>query len=254
MAKTDAGTRQQVRRPTEAGPPLAPVVGVSAVLFLAGIVVPLAVAGGEPYPAPLTGGEEALVAYLARHADALRLGALLQFASSVPLAVFTAAAVARLHALGVRAAGPTIGLVGGLLGSAALAVSACGQWVLSRVSPDAPAALLGALNNLVFVTGGPWHVVGLGLLLAGVAVSSAFHRLLPRPIWVAGVALAVICELTTLTLVLPSAVYLIPVGRFGGLVWLVVAALLLPVRRPHRAPDSAPAGLNPGAIGEVVIR
>lgn len=110
-------------------------MGVSAVLFLAGIVVPLAVAGGDPYPASLTGGEEALVAYLARHADALRLAALLQFASSVPLAVFTAAVVARLHALGVRAAGPTIGLVGGLLGSAALAVSACGQWVLSRVSP-----------------------------------------------------------------------------------------------------------------------
>lgn len=258
MAEQHAGTRQHPRRPAEAGPPLAPVVGVSAALFLAGIVVPLVVASGEPYPAPMTGGDKnALPAYLAAHANALRLGAFFQFASSVPLAVFTAAAVGRLHALGVRAAGPTIGLAGGLLGSVALAVSACAQWVLSRLFPDAPEALLGGLRDLAFVTGGPWHVVGLGLLLAGIAVSSAFHRLLPRPVWVTGVALAVICELTTLTLALPSAAYLIPLGRFGGLAWLIVVALLLPIRRPHRAAgpvDPAPVDPTPGAIGRAAAR
>jgi hypothetical protein len=124
-------------------------------------------------------------------------------------------------------------LAGGLLASAAMAASACVQWALSGTPADAPAALLRALHDLAFVTGGPWRAAGLGLLLAGVAVSSGDHRLLSRPVWIAGVVLAVLCELATLTLALPAA-YLIPLRRFGGLAWLIVAGLHLPVHRAHR--------------------
>lgn len=157
----------------------------------------------------------------------------------------------RLHSLGVRAAGPSMALAGGLLASAAMAASACVQWALSGTPADAPAALLRALHDLAFVTGGPWRAAGLGLLLAGVAVSSGDHRLLSRPVWIAGVVLAVLCELATLTLALPAA-YLIPLRRFGGLAWLIVAGLHLPVRRAHRGTAAAPAGGASGAAEQTV--
>ena len=225
-----AGTA--LRRPVEAGPPLPLVAAIATGLFVASVAAPVAISGAA-YPSPFGPGEE-LTGYLSAHGDALRLAALLQFAASVPLAVLTASMVARLHALDVRAAGPTIALVGGVLASAATAVSACGQWLLSRTSSTAPPELLRALHDLGFIAGGPWHVVALGLLLAGVAVSAAFSRLLPRPVWVAGVALAGACELATLAFATTSAAYLLPLGRFGGLIWLVTAAVLLPKRRTSR--------------------
>lgn len=232
-----------VRRPVEAGPPLPVVASIAAALVVAGIVVPLLASGGQAYPSPLDGGQT-LQSYVASHPEALRWAALFQFAASIPLAVLTASVVARLQALGVRAAGPMIALVGGVLASAAMALSACGQWMLSRMPADAPLPLLHAVHDLVFIAGGPWQVVAFGLLLAGVAVSAAFHRLLPRPVWVTGVALAVVCELATLTFAITAAAYLLPVGRFGGIVWLVVAAVQLPRERPRRpdaAPNSSPA-------------
>jgi len=227
-----------VRRPVEAGPPLPVVASIAAALVVAGIVVPLLASGGQAYPSPLDGGQT-LQSYVASYPEALQWAALFQFAASIPLAVLTASMVARLHALGVRAAGPMIALVGGVLASAAMALSACGQWMLSRMPADAPPPLLHAVHDLVFITGGPWQVVASGLLLAGIAVSAAFHRLLPRPVWITGVALAVVCELATLTFATTTAAYLLPVGRFGGIVWLVVAAVQLPRERPRR-PDAAP--------------
>ena len=231
----DRAGQAGVRRPVDAGPPLAAVASIAAALMVAGIVVPVLVSGGQGYPSPLDDGQ-ALQSYVASHPDALRWAALFQFAASIPLVVLTASVVARLHALGVRAAGPMIALVGGVLASAAMALSACGQWVLSRTTTDAPPSLLHAVHDLVFITGGPWQVVASGLLLAGIAVSAAFHRLLPRPVWVTGVALAVVCELATLTVATPAAAYLLPVGRFGGIVWLIVAAVQLP-RERQRRPD-----------------
>ena len=228
--------RARVRRPAEAGPPLPFVAAVSLVLFMASIVVPLLVGDGRGYPPPET-TEPEFRAYLAANADAVSYAALFQFASSVPLAVFTASAVARLHALGVRAAGPSIGLAGGVLASAALATSACMQWVLSRTSPADSPELLQALRDLTFVVGGPWCVVALGLLMAGIAVPAAFYGLLPRPVWITGIALALVGELTTLTLATTAAAYLIPIARFGGLGWLVAAGALLPADSaapPHR--------------------
>lgn len=56
---------------------------------------------------------------------------------------------------------------------------------------------------------------------------------------------------------LPGAAYLIPISRFGGLAWLVTAAVLLPVRRlalvlprPERPRPSSP-GPSGGRTGDI---
>lgn len=57
----------------------------------------------------------------------------------------------------------------------------------------------------------------------------------PRPVAVAGLVIAVLAELATLVLVWPALAPVLPLARFPGLVWLVVAGLQLPHQRPRPA-------------------
>lgn len=223
-----SSSRPHPRR-RRAGPPLVPVLAVSVALYLASVIVS-ALMSGTPYPAwPGTN----LPRYLASHRDALRFAAVLQFAASVPLVVFGASVSARLQRLRVRAAGPVIGLVGSVIASAGFAVSALAMWALSQSEPDGPLALYTALRDVSYAADGAWHLVGLGLLIAGIAVPALYFRLLPRWFSVTGVAIAVMCELSTLVLLVDQIAYLVPLDRLAGLVWLLTAAWLLPVSRPQ---------------------
>ena len=102
------------------------------------------------------------------------------FGSSIPLAIYAATASARLRQLGITAPGATIALAGGLLASAGLGLSSLTAWTLSRPEVTSDAALVRALYYLTYLTGGPWHVVTLGLLIAGIAVPGLIVGLLPR--------------------------------------------------------------------------
>jgi hypothetical protein len=235
MNVDDATTgRRGVRHPA---PPLGVVGAVSALLFFAGIAVSLTLAGGAHFPSPFAPASE-WSAYFPAHTDAVRWSALLQFGASVPLAIYAATASSRLRFHGVQAAGATIALVGGVLASAFLALSALLQWVLGMPEVLSSAATVRALHLLAFATGGPGHVVPLGLLVAGLAVTGVLHRLLPRWMLGAGLVIAALAELSTLCLVVPGLIYLLPLARFPALIWLVVAGVRLPASRGTR---TAPA-------------
>ncbi len=92
------------------------------------------------------------------------------------------------------------------------------------------------MRDLVFVTGGVGHVAPLGLLVAGIAVPSLVGRLLPR--WLAwlGIGLALIAELSTLSLLTPAAMVALPIARFGGFAWLIAVGALLPRAARRRSP------------------
>src|ERR671929_114791 len=91
--------------------------------------------GGARHPSPplvmLAAAHAALfAASLVASGDlpAVRWGVFLQLGAAVPLGLFAATATSRLHFLGVRAAGASIALFGGVAASAALAISAAVQW------------------------------------------------------------------------------------------------------------------------------
>jgi hypothetical protein len=214
----------------DAGPPLVVLIVVSMGLLLAGLISSTVLAG-ETFPSPFA-SPEVIQAYFQNNSTAVAVGAFFTFASAVPLAIYAATASARLHNLGIRNPGATIALVGGVLAAAFLSLSAMFSWTLSRPEIPSQPALVHALQDLSFMTGGPGHVVLLGLLLAGIAVPGLMAGLLPRWLAIAGLALAAVAELSTLTLLLDNAIYLLPVARFGGLIWLVAAAAVLPKRRP----------------------
>lgn len=207
------------------------VAGVSLVLLLAGLAVGVALGGVMPLP---YGSGAAIQDYVTGNHAAVLAIAFGTFASSVPLAIYAATASARLRQLGVTAPGATIALAGGVLAAGNLALSGLVAWTLSRPEVVTDAPLVHALYYLTFLTGGPAHIVTLGLLIAGVAVPSLILGFLPRAIAWAGLVVAAIAEITTLVLIWPGLSPLLPVGRLFGLVWLIVAGAMLPLRRPNR--------------------
>lgn len=222
-------SQQTVRRDGQGGPPLGVLGVVFTALFLAGIAVSTIMAG-TTFPSPFGDGAPA---YFLANQDAVMVTGFLQFAASVPLAIYAATASARLRNLGVRAPGAVIALTGGTLASAMLAISALVSWTLSRPEVAAETGVVHALHFLAFATGGVGHVVFLGLLVAGVAVPGWLAGLLPRPFALGGLVIAVVAELTTLVIPLTGLAVLLPVARFCGLAWLVAAGFLLPRTRPR---------------------
>lgn len=85
-------------------------------------------------------------------------------------------------------------------------------------------------------------MVPFDLLLAGIAAPAAFAKLFPRWLVVAGLALGVAAKFSSLTLVVAGASVLIPTARFGGLVWLITAGVLLPRGRAASADRPREAG------------
>jgi hypothetical protein len=223
----------------QVGPPLlAPVLAYGVLMVISVILV-----AGGPEP---SASASAVLAYDQGHQTALEVAGCLGFAASLPLAIWTAAVYRRLRTtLGVVAPGAVIGLVGGLLAAASLALTGLITWTSSQVHTLADPALARALADLSFATGSAGFVAPLGLLIAGIAVPSLILGFLPRPLAWAGLIIAAVSLLSTFALLTSDLDFTFPVGRFLGLLWLTTASVLLPARRrtAHRQtgrPESEP--------------
>jgi hypothetical protein len=204
------------------------VAAICIGLLFGGLAIGVALGGVMPLP---YGPVAAVAQYVRAEPVAVQLIAVAVFGSSVPLAVYAAAASARLRQLGVAAPAPTIALTGGILAAGALGLTGLVAWTLSRPEISGDTALVRTLYYLVFLVGGAGHIVALGLLVAGIAVPSLSLGLLPRALAWAGLAIAGLSELTTLVLLWPVLGPILPVARVSALVWLVVAGARLPLPR-----------------------
>ncbi|MCP2340330.1 hypothetical protein [Actinomadura rupiterrae] len=214
------------RRRAQLGPPLLVPVLAYVALTIAYVAV------NASTPQPTASGAEVLRHDL-DHAAQIKAGAFLLFASASPLAVTAAVLYRRLRTLGVTAPGGAISLVGGVLAASALALSGMFAWTGARLASDASPALARVLADLSFAAGGPGFSVTFALLIAGVSVPGLLARLLPRPLAVIGLVIAVVGALSSLTFAVYGFTYLVPVVRFGGTLWLIATAALLPrTRRP----------------------
>ncbi|MGH9448570.1 MAG: hypothetical protein ACRD3O_23050, partial [Terriglobia bacterium] len=100
------------------------------------------------------------------------------------------------------------------------------------------------LYFLAYAFGGPGFSLPMGLLIAGVCIPAAFRKLLPRWLVVFGLLLALAGEVSWFNLVFPKALFLIPLVRFPGFIWLIAAGFALPQtlqRTPQRAALGASA-------------
>jgi hypothetical protein len=228
-------TVNAVRR--TAGPPLPPIAIATVALFMASLILPMILAAGDTYPSPYS-DRGSIVDYFRAHPGPVLVTALLQFAASLPLGIFAATVSVRLNHLGVRAPGPTIGLIGGVLASASMALSGLLTWTLTRPEILEHTELIRLMHDLAFITGGPGFVVPTGLLLAGIAVPGLIARLLPAWFAWTGLVIAALAVIATLTVALPALSILLPVVRFPALAWIVTTAFLLPRHRPSTRKDT----------------
>ncbi|WP_193570850.1 hypothetical protein [Leifsonia tongyongensis] len=213
-------------RSRSGGPHLGVLAIVSTALVVVGLIV-AALTGGQPYISPFAGAD-AVSAYAQQNWPSIRVTSMIQFGSAVPLGIYAATAYARLLRLGVRVPGPGIGFFGGITASILLMVSALGSYVVSRpdVSSDPTVAL--ALTYFAFITGGVGFVTGMGLLVAGIAVPSLILHFVPRWLAWTGLVIAALAELSFLSMAIEPLQFILPIGRFGGLLWLIAVGFLLP--------------------------
>jgi hypothetical protein len=215
------------------GPPLWLPALIYTVLFLAGLWQVTLFSGRPYFPGPWEPAST-IVAFFQARPGAVELCSFFHFGAAIALGLFTATAVNQMRFLGVRAAGVNIALFGGLATAFGMFVSAFALWTLARPGMAQDPAVTSALYYLGFAFGGPGFSVPLGLLIAGLSIPAEFLRLLPKWLTIFGVALGICGELSWLNLVIPKALFLIPLTRFPGFVWLIAAGILLPRRfAPH---------------------
>lgn len=213
-----------------AGPHLALLSILYTVLFCAGLFPVTAMAGRPYWPGPWESAS-VIVPYFQTHAGPVLTCLFLQFGATICLGLFTAAVVAQLRFLGVRAAGPWIALFGGFLTVFNGIGAGLITWTMIHPAvAQSPPVLLG-FYYLSYALGGPGFSIPMGLLMAGVSLSAAFMRLLPKWIVVFGLVLAVAGELSWFHLISPGVLFLIPLTRFPGFIWLIAVGFALPRTR-----------------------
>src|SRR6202022_3334824 len=111
----------------------------------------------------------------------------LPFGATVCLGLFTASVVSRMQFLGVRAAGAWIALFGGFLTVFNGVAASLIEWTMIHPGVAQEPSVLLAPFYLSYGFGGPGFSIPMGLLMAGVSISAAFMKLLPKWIVVLGV-------------------------------------------------------------------
>jgi hypothetical protein len=206
------------------------------VLFCAGLY-PVTLFYKLPYwPSPLE-PDSVIVPFFQTQGGRVLLCMFLQLGGMICLGLFTATIVSRLHFLGARAAGVYIALFGGFLVVFDSMAGTMAMWALLRPGVAAHPDVLLALYYLGYGLGGPGFSIPMGLLMAGVSVTAAFMKLLPKWVIVLGLILAAAGELSWFhLLVFPKLIFLIPLVRFPGMIWIIAVGFLLPKsRRPASA-------------------
>ena len=220
------------------GPSLILLATAHIVIFAAGLVAAGVLRHGASYVTPFAPGEQVRL-FFAQNPLAQRVSSFFLFGSAVPFGIFAVTTVSRLRYMGVRAAGTNIALLGGLAATVALMLSGIAGWILSVPEVAGSIPVVKAIAFFSFLSGGMAYAVGFGLLAAGVSVTCYFQRLLPRWLSWFGIVLAITGELAWLSLLSYPANFFIPITRFVGFVWMILAAILL--TRNRRAAQSAAA-------------
>jgi hypothetical protein len=211
-------------------PPLWLLAILYTVLFNAGLF-PVTMFGGLPYwPGPWE--SPAVITHFFQTQQTRVLACIfLQMGATVCLGLFTAVAVSRLRFLGVRAAGVYIALLGGLLTVFNGMAAGFAIWTLLRPVVNADQPLVLALNYFSYALGGPGFAIPMGLLMAGISISAGLSKLIPRWVMILGLFLAACGELSVFHLISPQLLFLIPLVRFPGFIWIIAVGVTLPTHR-----------------------
>ena len=197
-------------------PDRAALSGVTTgVVFVAGTAASLA-RSDVPYPRP--GSDAATIrGFFQGNRGPARTSAVGQLVSAVTLGRFTASVVQLAGSTGRRSLPlQAAAAIGGATAVASLAGSGLLTAAITRKEAGRDAETV-ALHRRAFLSGGVVHGVGFGLLVGALGVAGGRTGVLPRPVATAALASGAAGLLTPLYLLTEPAAWLIPVGRFSGL-------------------------------------
>jgi hypothetical protein len=210
------------------GPNLGLLAIIFTLLFNTGLSFVISLNGTPPYfPGPWE-PTAVIVKYFQNQQHDVLMCAFFQFCSAIPLGIFTATIVSRIWFLGSKAAGNNIALLGGFFTAFNLALSAMLLWVMAFPKMAADENTISVLYYMGFIIGGVGYSVPLGLLIGGISIQSWFMKTLPKWLTVTGFILMIIGELSCLDMISGKFLPLIPLTRFPGFIWLIIAGLKLP--------------------------
>ncbi|MGA8090276.1 MAG: hypothetical protein WCA10_23590 [Terracidiphilus sp.] len=208
------------------GPSIVVLASVHILLFVSGLVAGSVLRHGASFITPFAPAEQVRM-FFNQSPMAVRVSSFFLFGSAVPFGIYAVTTVSRLRYMGVRAAGTNITLLGGLIATIALFFSGIAGWMLSVPDVSDSIAVVKAIYFFSFLCGGVVYAIGFGLFAAGVSVTSHFTRLLPRWLTFLGIVLAITGELTWFSLIAFPANFFIPITRYVGFIWMLLAAILL---------------------------
>jgi hypothetical protein len=200
------------------------------VVFLIGLVAGLATtSGGWPVP---TASPDQVLAFFTSNREAIALIGFTQVLAAIPLAVFSAGLA---RTFGGRPAPQLI--AAGALAAGTLILSGALTSALTHPALTGQPALTSVLAYLVFLTGGPAHVLALALLVLTTAVAGRLSGRLSVWLSTFGFVVAAIGLVASVNLAVPAlpsmmVAAFIPAGRFLGFVFIVAAVLALHRRAP----------------------
>ena len=199
-----------------------PLTGIT---FLAGVGTGLATAN-SPYPRP--GSKPAEIRrFFGESPNSARMSATGQAVSAGMLIPFTRSVAEFIGRTG-RGSRPlkAAAIAGGAIATASLATSAaCTALLTGRRKDNDESAV--AVHRAAFVAGGPVHGAGFGALVGALALAGLRSGELPRPVAVTGLVSAGAGLLSPLYFAVKPAAWLIPAGRFPGLVVSGIAGVRL---------------------------
>jgi hypothetical protein len=195
-----------------------PVVGAALIAGLGGGIA----RSTHPYPRPGSSPRQ-IEEYFRQPSRAPWVSITGQYTSAAALAAWTS----QVADLGAGHAKPRItAIIGGAVAAGALATSAsCAAGLAAGKAESADQYI--RLHRAAFTAGGPIHGVGFGLLLAALGFAGRRDGRLSPAVTAAALTAALPNLLTPLYLKWPGLVWLIPAGRFPGLVVTAIAGIRL---------------------------
>jgi hypothetical protein len=221
-----------------------PLTGLGFVVAAGSGIVFSMVLPREPYPSPFgppLGPQTDIARFFIEARPLVELMSFMYSVAGIFLICFVAYVAARAREARAGAAG-SLAMAGGLLAAGFWLLTAMLLWVLARPwTPEQP-NLVRAFHDLTYLTGGPAHVLTLGLFAAASAPGLPGGDGAAGALRWVGVAGAAVSLVSVLGLLFDPATLLLPVGRglvlvwIGGVsVWLAWSARQSEARVPGRA-------------------
>ncbi|MDX3101509.1 hypothetical protein ACIBO5_56145 [Nonomuraea angiospora] len=214
--------------PTATAPPSAApgrwlLAGISfAGMFIGGLILSM-VLGSRTFPSPYE-TQAAITGYFAASGSAVLGLGLLHTLAAIPLTIFTTALARALPDALPRMVVQHAGVIAAVF----LLISAmCDIALVSGGGLTGEA--LRALHLLTFLSGGSIHVLFLGILVGAGTIGLAGAA--PRALTLLGAISGVVSLASVASLIATPVAFLLPLGRFTALAWIIAAAIWLARRR-----------------------